>query len=156
MGQTAMTDNEPSAIARTSGGLLNGGREDHVNPKVVRVGGAGRKLVAVCVAAVRAILPVRRGVQHLARDTRRGEVSGIVGVVSLGRPVRDNIGGVRADRDGGREVCLLPAGGRFIRERDGGEQSAGASPEVSIVGSEVLGALVKPYSGDIAGDIQIG
>ena len=88
------------------------------------------------------------------RDARGGKVPGIVGVVSLRRPVRDDIRGIGRDGDRGCEVCLLPARGRFVGERDGGEQSAGASPEVPIVCTEVLGALVEPYSGNVAGNIR--
>ena len=119
------------------------GKEVDVDPVVGRFVGAGREgarravaVHAVCAGGVGERL--QRGVLDGA-----GEARGGVGVVPFGRQVGGDIGGVGVDRDGGGEVDLLPARGRFAGEGRRGEQRPARAPQAADVGAGVGGGLVE-------------
>ena len=132
------------------------GGEDDIDPVVGRAlrRWSGSRRGAVEVDAVAAAVDlVRQRVQRPAVDTLAGEVAAVGGVMARRCVVRGDVVGVGGDRHRGGEVDLLPARGGLAGEGGGGQQRAGAGPEVADVGAGVVGALVEPDAGDVAGDV---
>ncbi len=94
------------------------GVPDHVERRAVQDADGGRRELGSCL-----------------------EVSVVLRVVSLGREVRRDVGGVGTQRHWLREIYLLPAGGRFPGESGARQQLAVRGPQVADVRPGVGAAL---------------
>ena len=112
--------------------------EQHVDEVVRRAVGVGREATCrgVAVAAV-----VGRGRRQVALRQRAAEEAGRHRVVTLGREVGDDVGRAGGHLERLRQRRRLPAGGRLVGERDGGEPGPGRRPDRAGVGAVVADAL---------------
>src|SRR5262249_62131448 len=97
--------------------------EGDVHPVIAGEVGAGREggTAGVGIDTVEPVHAVGQGVQRCVVNPCSGKVVVVPGVVAAGGVVGGDVGGVGADGHWRGEVDLLPAAGRFVGERGGGQ-----------------------------------
>src|SRR5207244_2953926 len=91
----------------------------------------------VTIKTVRSVEPVTKRMKRRIVESL-GEVTGVRGVMSGARMIRDHVRCVGSDRDWSREIDLLPPRRRFVRERRSRKQSTNVRPETANVDAGVL------------------
>src|SRR5262245_22592930 len=134
--------------------LWRGSKHD-IDPVIGRApGGSGEGTGgAVGIDAIAAGDAIAQGMQGSTINACGSEVADVTAEVSVVRVIGGDVDGVGGDWNRRREVHLLPAGGGLVGEGGGGEQRAGARPEVADVSAGVGRRLVETDGDDVAGGI---
>src|SRR4051812_41244924 len=90
-----------------------------------------------------------------ARADIAPRVALVVGIRPIGRQIRYDVIGIWHDTHGRCEVSLLPARGRFARERHTGQFRSATVPQNSYMRSAIVRALIEAHGRYSSGDLGI-